>query len=126
MIDASSVLKQDYTSRSEGQVIWYQEPWFEDGEIKGTFCHKECLLRAAYRGVVKEGMCEFCKSIEFIPSFRKRVIGRTECVEQQELQHDETKFRYLTRDTLLQKQRLCRENEGFLKGKIFLLTGNLK
>ena len=77
VIDASFLLKQDHVSKRDGEVVWYQEPFFEDGSIEGTFCHKDCL-RSLYRGTIKDKTCKFCKEIEFNPSFRKRVLRKRE------------------------------------------------
>ena len=122
LLDASFLLEQTHVSKSEGQITWFQEPHFEDGEIKGTFRHKNCL-HASYKGGFIESMCKFCRSIEFIPTFRQRILNHEEDSEKQQ---DKKNFSYLPADKLIEKLRSSKEKESQLKDKIFLLTSNLK
>ena len=81
VLSASFLLEQTHVSKSEGQITWYQEPYLVDGEIQGTFRHTNCL-RASYDGVFRDNVCKFCRSMEFIPTFRQKILNHKEEAEE--------------------------------------------
>lgn len=57
-MDAPFLLKQDYVSKLDGKVFWYQEPLSEERDIKDTFRHKDCL-HSGYNSTIIDQTLKF-------------------------------------------------------------------
>ena len=123
-----------------GEIHWYPEPYFTDGDIVGTLRHVHCI-RAAYIRSFKDNMRKFCRSVESLQTFRTRIlryagIGLTKDSEKEAANENEhmdnskdvshTRFDYLNRDTLVSKLRQSRMTESDLRDKKFLVACTLK
>lgn len=113
IVDCSALLQQTYVSKIEGNVVWYPEPNFVDGDRVGTFRNVNCL-RAAYKGLFFNGMCKNCASIESMKSFRQRAISANHIDAL-----GKTNYAYLTPIELQNHLRVAKDTESTLKDNIF-------
>ena len=110
----------------DSKTSWYPLPFVtvnlkkHTTEFKGTFKHVKCT---GY--VMKEGnICELCKGIPTLPSFKKRLLLRTLNVNDGNRDLTKVRFDYMTKTeqlNLLQKKseelKKCRSDAFFLKSK---------
>ena len=73
------------TGEDNGKISWYPEPHYSfirifkesSKEITGTFRSAQCL-HCADSGTFKNDMCSACEGVPKLPSFKKRVLLRSE------------------------------------------------
>ena len=70
---------------NDSNISWYPEPHYRfvrickesSKEMTGTFRSSECL-RCADVGTFKNDMCSVCEGVPKLPSFKKRLLLRSE------------------------------------------------
>lgn len=109
-------------SSDAGNSVWYGEPYFQSGSVKGTFRHVHCK-RIVNKEHTSNGMCSACQGIPKINTFRMKLLRRNEQTKANS--PDKINFAYLSKEDTIGKLRDARDQIERYKSKLFLLSSEL-
>ena len=104
--------------------MWYPDKNFNNGEIQGTFRHADCVF-ATYKGILKNGTCQFCAEIPSCRSFKGRLERRFRS-DFSSSSDNSTPYQDRTKPELIGALRAARSNMDELKKENFLLKCDLQ
>ncbi|KAJ7387394.1 hypothetical protein OS493_004388 [Desmophyllum pertusum] len=120
--DPKLLLNDTHVSSDAGNSLWYGEPYFQSGSVKGTFRHVHCK-RIVNKEHTSNGMCSACQGIPKINTFRMKLLRRNEQTKANS--PDKINFAYLSKEDTIGKLRDARDQIERYKSKLFLLSSEL-
>ena len=119
-------MEQEPCYDQNGNLQWYPDKHFQNGDISGTFRHADCIF-ASYEGNLIDGMCSFCATLETLRSFKGRLERKFKAENAASSDTiDRTPFDYKNKTELVARLRSARQQEETLKKENFFLKCDLE